>query len=123
MSCRRITVRLVDREIMDELAARTERTIVWILGEAITDAAVAVTNEPRALLDYAAAPIPGTFSRTTIAPSAPMQELVDSLHILSDLPPSVIVRAAWSRWLALYSVDDIVAFCGGVRPALERVSA
>ncbi|WP_347956100.1 hypothetical protein [Gordonia aichiensis] len=116
-------MRLVDREIMDELAARTERTIVWILGEAITDAAVAVANDSRALLDYATAPIPGTFSRTTIAPSALMQELVDSLHLRTDLPPSVIVRAAWSRWLALYSVDDIVAFCGGVRPALERVSA
>ncbi|WP_156150419.1 hypothetical protein [Gordonia sihwensis] len=108
---------------MNELATRTERTIVWILGEAITDAATAVANDPAALLDYAAAPAPGTFSRTTIAPSAAMQELVDTLHSITDLPPSVITRAAWSRWLTLYSVDDIVAFCGGVRPALERVPA
>lgn len=124
MPYRRITVRLVDREILNEIAVRSQRTIVWILGEAIADAATASAyTRTDSLASYATPPAAGTFNRTTIAPSPAMLQTLEKLHTDTGLPLSVVVRAAWSRWLDLYSVDDIAASCGGIRPALERATA
>lgn len=122
MLCR-ITIRLVGRDLLDDVAARTQRTLVWLIGEAITDAAQAFALDQNALIHYVAAPAVGTYSRTTIAPSPATLAVLDSLHARTGLPRSVIARAAWSRWLALHSVDEIAAFCGGVRPSLEKESA
>lgn len=120
---RRITVRLPNRDALDEVAYRTQRTIVWLVGEAVTDAAQAFALDPHALDPYVQAPAAGTFSRTTIAPSAAMSQVLTSLHASTGLPCGVIARAAWARWLDLHGVDAIVEFCGGVRPSLETETA
>lgn len=116
----RPTVRLSRsaRADLDDVVYRTERAMSWILVESLTDLgrAVATAGGDAAAL-YATAPEPGDITRFTLNIPEHLHGIVLGIARASQLKPAEIVRAAWMRWRALYSVDEIVAKCGEVKPA------
>ena len=123
------TLRLTtsSRAALDLAAERTERSLSWLVGEAIADAAVAMASaaSDQDLCDvlerHLASPPRADMARTTLSLTPHADLLADKLATLCtrllsrQINSAAIVRAAWMRWSAR-GTEWIVDQIGAVRP-------
>lgn len=124
------TLRLTSssRAALDEAANRTERSLAWLVGEAVTDAAAAIVAADNGsatvavLEDYLAAPPRSDMARTTVTLAEHTEQLAARIaqlyHRILGHPvsTSAVLRAAWMRWSAA-GAEQVIADIGAVRPA------
>lgn len=120
---RPITVRLPEsaRLTLDAVVQQTQRSITWLLTEAIYDAGQAYALDPHALDKYLSADI-GVPRRTTFHLSDAADQVLATLSTSAGRRPAEMVRAAWLHFTTKYSVEEITAFAGAVRPAVGGVA-
>ncbi|WP_138846231.1 hypothetical protein [Rhodococcus pyridinivorans] len=123
------------RACLDAVAERTDRPLGWILGEAAIEAMRATAHASTddhaiaVLGPYLASPARTEEARmTTTLPShcEYAVELLGNVYTRCSGAPvstAAVVRAAWSRWLDVATVEDITFRLGAVRPATAVLAA
>lgn len=127
-----ITLRLHHgaRASLDAVAERTDRPLGWILGQAVIEAMLEIAHTETAagalavLGPHLASPPHAQTTRMTTTLPKHCEHVVDLLvaeHTRLGGPPASatsVVRAAWARWIASASVDDIARQLGAVMPPM-----
>lgn len=122
---RPITVRLPASAhlTLDTVVHRTQRSIAWLLNEAIYDAGHAFALDVSALESHLTTPVGPDSRRTTIHVTEAADAVLASLAASTGQAPAKLVRAAWLHWTSAHDVDEIVEFSGAVRPARDGGAA
>lgn len=115
---RPITVRLPAdaRRTLDLVIHRTQRSVAWLLTEAIYDAGQAYAHDPTILDKYLSAAVGPDLRRTSFHVTDAAHTVLASLAAGTNRRPANLARAAWLHWTSVNSVEQIVAFSGAVRP-------